>query len=256
MCIGSCLAPVLSDIFLAHHDRVLSERLNDFNGSKVFRFVDDYLVFLPHDVSHFPSVVNSLLTVFSTVLDPLKLTHEVPVDNVIQFLDIRLTLSEQHVCWKYQPRANKPLLPFNSSHSKLVKRGIVNLCFVNAIRRSCHHAMPSGLKEQSERLVAAGFPGTLLVSVAEKVLKKLRVVASPDQDVAQKKQRVAVVPYMHKTAHDLKRIANRLNARVVFSAPEKLAKLCQNDGPLPQTTGWLREEASQPICRLRRRRRL
>ncbi|CAN7986639.1 unnamed protein product [Ixodes pacificus] len=54
---------------------------------------------------------------------------------------------------------------YKDRECRFIGRGIVNLCFVNAIRRSCHHAMPSGLKEQSERLVAAGFPGTLLLSV-------------------------------------------------------------------------------------------
>ncbi|KAG0431773.1 hypothetical protein HPB47_021465 [Ixodes persulcatus] len=38
-----------------------------------------------------------------------SLTHELPIDNVIQFLDLKLTLSSHHVCWTYQPRANKPL---------------------------------------------------------------------------------------------------------------------------------------------------
>lgn len=31
---------------------------------------------------------------------------------------------------------------------------------------------------------------------------------------------------MQKTAHKLKKIANCINTKVVFSAPEKLAKLC------------------------------
>ncbi|XP_042143584.1 uncharacterized protein LOC121833932, partial [Ixodes scapularis] len=47
VCIGSCLAPILSNIFLAHQDKVLFERFNegnDFNEIKVFRFVDDFLV--------------------------------------------------------------------------------------------------------------------------------------------------------------------------------------------------------------------
>ncbi|CAN7938872.1 unnamed protein product [Ixodes hexagonus] len=36
---------------------------------------------------------------------------------------------------------------------------------------------------------------------------------------------------MHKTAHNLKRIANRVNTKVVFSAPEKLARLCKLTNP-------------------------
>lgn len=123
ICIGSCLAPILSYIFLAHHDNVLSDRLSGFNGRKLFRYVDDFLVFLDHDTSRFHSV-DCLLSTFGDALTPLHLTHELPIDNVIQFLDLKLTLSDHHVCWTYLPRANKPLLPYKSSHSKLVQRGL------------------------------------------------------------------------------------------------------------------------------------
>lgn len=148
ICIGSCLAPILSDIFLAYHDRVLSDYLSVFNLRKCFRFVDDFLVFLNYDSTHFHSMMDNLLTMFSDALHPLKLTHEVPVDGVIRFLDIKLTFFENHVCWMYQPRANKPLLPFSSSHSKLVKRGIATFCFKNALHKSCHHVTHLSVLEQ------------------------------------------------------------------------------------------------------------
>lgn len=116
----------------------------------------------------------SLLTIFGDALLPIQLTQKVPVDNVIQFLDIKLTLSKQHVCWTYKPRASKPLLPYNSSHPKLVKSGIADLCFMNTLPRSCHHVIHLSLLGQSERLLSAGFPKAVLVSVAEWVLKRKR----------------------------------------------------------------------------------
>ncbi|CAN7950138.1 unnamed protein product, partial [Ixodes hexagonus] len=231
ICIGSCLAPILSDIFLAYYDRVLLDRLSAVNVRRVFRFVDDFLVFLNYDAPHFHSVVDSLLTIFKDALHPLKLTHEVPVDGVIRFLDIKLTLSENHTCWIYQPRATKPLLPFNSSHSKLVKRGIANLCFKNALRRSCRHVTRLSILEQSERLLSAGYPKDVLVSVAEVILKRLRAKASPCPEEARRTQKFAVVPYLHKTAHNLKKIASRIGTKVVFSAPDKLAKLSHLTNP-------------------------
>ncbi|KAG0437907.1 hypothetical protein HPB47_017234 [Ixodes persulcatus] len=42
-------------------------------------------------------MVDSLLTMFSDALHPLKLTHEVPVDGAIRFLDIKLTFFENHL---------------------------------------------------------------------------------------------------------------------------------------------------------------
>lgn len=149
----------------------------------------------------------------------------------IQFLDIKLALSEQHVCWAHHPKANRPLLPYDSSHSKLVKKGIVNLCFMSTLR-SCYHAMRSSSTEQYERLLCAGFPKAVLVSVAEGVLKKLRRGVSTRSDALQKeRQKVAVVPYMPRTAHNLKKIAKLLNTKVLLSAPEKLAKMCKLTDP-------------------------
>lgn len=49
VCIGSCLAPFLSDLYLAHYDRVLRTRLEATMVDKVFRYVDDYLVFVQCD---------------------------------------------------------------------------------------------------------------------------------------------------------------------------------------------------------------
>ncbi|XP_075740700.1 uncharacterized protein LOC142786889 [Rhipicephalus microplus] len=44
--IGSCIAPLLSDLYLAKLDRALNARLNGSSVLKTFRFVDDYLVIL------------------------------------------------------------------------------------------------------------------------------------------------------------------------------------------------------------------
>lgn len=44
VCIGSSVAPVLSDIFLSGVDRAIQDCLSD--SVKIFRYVDDYLEFL------------------------------------------------------------------------------------------------------------------------------------------------------------------------------------------------------------------
>ncbi|KAH7967081.1 hypothetical protein HPB49_022286 [Dermacentor silvarum] len=42
MCIGSCLAPVLSDLLLARYDRDIERNLPTAHAKKVFRYIDDY----------------------------------------------------------------------------------------------------------------------------------------------------------------------------------------------------------------------
>lgn len=49
ICIGSCIAPILSDIFLSRSDRSINLHLDNLNIKKVFRYVDDYLVLLTND---------------------------------------------------------------------------------------------------------------------------------------------------------------------------------------------------------------
>lgn len=112
VCIGSCVAPALSDLFLGHLDRLLADRLQSTNVIKVYRFVDDFLVLLQRGASCFENDVVSTLAVFKDCLSPLQITHEIPESNALKFLDIRLTFSCNQVCWGYAPRNQKPLLPF------------------------------------------------------------------------------------------------------------------------------------------------
>ncbi|XP_075737707.1 uncharacterized protein LOC142777277 [Rhipicephalus microplus] len=227
ICIGSCLAPILSDIFLAHHDRVLSNKLDDSVVFKVCRFVDDYLVLLKGDSQNFQTISSDVLTVFRECLKPLVLTHESPTDNNLKFLDLKLLLDSRHVCWMYEPRSGKPLLPFSSAHSKLVKRGIANLCLVNALKKSCPHMVHHSFALQVERLTKAGYPAHVLVSVAEKLVTVLKRGDKPDKRNSVRKSRLVVLPYVHDVSHRLKKIARDANVFVVFSAPEKLQRLCK-----------------------------
>lgn len=65
----------------------------------------------------------------------------------------------EHI-WVRTPRTH-------SAHSKLVKRGIINMCFKNAIKKSCVRSMAASLRQQSQRLSYSGYPVHLQVSVAE-----------------------------------------------------------------------------------------
>lgn len=91
--------------------------------------------------------------------------------------------------------------------------------------------MSLSLIEQNGRLQRAGFPKAVIVSVAEGVLKKIRKDVIPRPETGQARQKIAVVPYMHRTAHSLGKIAKRVNVKAVYSAPEKLAKMCKMTDP-------------------------
>lgn len=90
---------------------------------KIFRYVDDYLVLFD------TQPVSGVVKIFTDFLDNVVIRHELPGNNVIQFLYLRLSLVDNHVCWEYNPCDNKMLLPYHSFHSKENKRAIANLCF-------------------------------------------------------------------------------------------------------------------------------
>ncbi|CAN7984562.1 unnamed protein product, partial [Ixodes hexagonus] len=229
VCVGSAVAPILSEIYLNSLDssvlRVLFKQLEGSKVARIFRFVDDYLVLFDCDEEGFGAEVSSVLTTFSESLEPLILTHELPVNSSIRFLDLRLDFLDTHACWVYEPRSNKPLLPFSSAHSKLVKRGIVNMCFQNALDKSCPHQVNKGFNQQESRLRSAGYPSYLLTAVAETLLKKRP--SNSTSEGRQVNKKVTVVPYLHGISHNLKKVGSRVGVEVVFSAPNKLAGLCR-----------------------------
>uniref|UniRef100_A0A224Z9X5 Tick transposon n=1 Tax=Rhipicephalus zambeziensis TaxID=60191 RepID=A0A224Z9X5_9ACAR len=116
VCIGSSIAPILSDLFLAHLDRRLQNQLKVSRLTKVFRYVDDFLVIFNTDEAGLEPLMFEVLNEFRKYFQPLVLTYELPVGRIIRFLDIKLKFVTDHICWAYEPRASKPLLPFDSCH--------------------------------------------------------------------------------------------------------------------------------------------
>lgn len=67
--IGSCIAPVLSDLFLSVGDRKLAALFGETNITTCFRYVDDYLVCMKENQTDPCSV--------ETVISMFKKAHEV-----------------------------------------------------------------------------------------------------------------------------------------------------------------------------------
>lgn len=132
------------------------------------------------------------------------------------------------MCWKYSPRSAKPLLNFNSGHSKVIKNGIAFSCLRSALVRSCFHQMRASFSEQVTRLTDAGFPDTIIRQTVHKLTKRVKLNADnvaahlgPEQ-----RKSSAVLPYIHKLSHNLKNVASRFGVSVVFSSPNKLNRVC------------------------------
>uniref|UniRef100_A0A131YMF4 Tick transposon n=1 Tax=Rhipicephalus appendiculatus TaxID=34631 RepID=A0A131YMF4_RHIAP len=224
VCIGSKVAPVLSNIFLGMVDTNVKSRLGD-SVMKVLRYVDDFFIFVK-DLD-FSDTVKNVLGLFHECGRGLKFTYEVPQNSQLQFLDVNLKLCEKHVCWQYYPRSNKPILNFNSAHSKVVKNGIDFSCLFAALFKTCTHLISDSFLRQIERLRCSGFSDDVLRMSVQKLIKRMKSTRTIETNpMLTNKDKCAVIPYAHKLSHGLKNVASRFNVKVLLSAPNKMKNIC------------------------------
>lgn len=89
--------------------------------------------------------------------------------------------------------------------------------------------MGASFEQQAECLSSAGYPKPVVVFVTERILREARPSAQQPaaDDTSGEPPKVGVVLYMHGISHNLKNIAQKANVKGVFSAPNKLGKLCK-----------------------------
>lgn len=226
VCIGSCLAPILSDLLLARVDRQLQEALSVQGILKTFRFVDDFLVVFEIDNRTITERAEEIFATFVAHCDAFTLTREPPSDGQLRFLDLVLIFRDEHTCWEYAPRSQKGLLPFGSAHSKIVKRGVARGVLRSALDRSCPHRVQHSFDGQVDRLRSAAYPEDLLCALAWKLLRGLSSGVT-EKCPQPERPKTAVIPYVHGVSHALKKIVGKAGVRLVFSAHKKLSRLCK-----------------------------
>lgn len=102
------MAPVLCDIFLSKCDRAIDNALTKGQVSRIFRYVDDYLVFLTkRPIENEAQIIHTIKSTFLNEGQGLNFTHETPTNLSLQFLDLHLMFKDRHTCWKYSPRTKK-----------------------------------------------------------------------------------------------------------------------------------------------------
>lgn len=232
LCIGSRVAPYLSDVFLAACGSAIQERLKDPRIEGIFRYVDDFLILCNTKVDEErDGRRDTVMRCFEQSCLGLKFTHELPVDNSIRFLDLALEFKSNHVCWRYQVRSCKGFLPFDSGHSKNVKRGVATTALISALKKTCHHQVDRSFKTRVSRLQEAGYPKPLLVAICEQLCRTIkRGLGCTNKSTKEKKKTrhaVVVAPYVHGVTHKLKKVAGRQGVQVVCSAPNKAYSMCR-----------------------------
>lgn len=85
---------------------------------------------------------------FKKCANELMFTVERAVNNRIRHLDLGISSGVASVCWEFELRAMKGLLPYYSAHSNLVKRAITTRCLGTVLNKSCHHCMEASFTAQ------------------------------------------------------------------------------------------------------------
>ncbi|CAN8021754.1 unnamed protein product [Ixodes persulcatus] len=104
------------------------------------------------------NLINDVLDCFNLNSHGWTFTHETMTKGRLQFLDLSLNFEGDHVCWKYEPRTKKGVLPFNSAQSKLVKRGTASCLMRASLAKSCHHVADESFLTQVDHLKRGGCP--------------------------------------------------------------------------------------------------
>ncbi|CAN7946294.1 unnamed protein product, partial [Ixodes pacificus] len=216
VCIGSAVAPVLTEFYL----NTLDKKITDFVGSLggegflVRRFVDDILVCAPNQLS-----ATQIHDFIVTAAPELKFTSESAKDGKLQFLDLQL-FNKRGLCWSYGRETVKKVLSRWSAHSKLVKGGVVRSLIGSALKKSCFHCVGNAFDAQIKRLLSVGYSLDFIVSSARRLLVSASVTAERVQG-----RTFAVIPYFHGFSHSLKALGAKFNVNVVFKTDFRLDKL-------------------------------
>ncbi|CAN8003234.1 unnamed protein product [Ixodes hexagonus] len=200
VCIGSAVAPALSEIYLRSLDLKVHEMVKNCNPDSVLirRYVDDILVCVL-DSAMAGSIEN---TVYREAPE-LQFSIERPGNNVLQYLDLQLRLVPG-LCWSYGKVKPKPILPFDSCHSKHIKAGLVRNMINNAVQRSCCHSIWTSIQGLLSRLSDAKYPQEFLT----KQLSYIVASGKKDQKKSEHKTFV-VIPFFHRVSHNLKSIGEK-----------------------------------------------
>lgn len=100
---------------------------------------------------------------------------------------------------------------------------------------------------QVQRLLSAGYSPFFLSGLCEALLQKVKLGETGKEP--KEKKRLAVIPYIHKPLHNVKKVAARYDVNVVFSAPCKLAKICPMVNRKKQATCAVNHSNQYTKCR-------
>lgn len=102
---GSCMVPVLAEIYLADVDFSLSWVLTDDYIFCLCRYIDGLIMLVKTDYNNdLEEIAKYILQCFDVTATKLNFTFEMPDKGALQFLGLKLVFDDsKHLCWSYSP---------------------------------------------------------------------------------------------------------------------------------------------------------
>ena len=129
---GSCLSPVLSNIFMEFFESELLPNVLDVNSCVWLRYVDDIFCILPDTTN-----LDELLQKLNGLHNNIKFKIEIENNNVLPFLDVTVIRNiNNNLSFKIyrKPTCSNSYIHAFSSHSDNIKTGSVSNIFLRAYK--------------------------------------------------------------------------------------------------------------------------
>ncbi len=145
-------------------------------------------------------------------------TEKADINEQLQFLELKISVGNG-LCYSYDQRSIKPLLPFNSHHSMKIKNSVAIGPFINAMKKSCPCKVKDSILKQERRLRSSGYPDQMIQESKRKLLH------SKNETFRGEVKCNIGVPQVHGITHRLGKAAMVNGVRVVGTYKQKLSTL-------------------------------
>ena len=127
---GSCLSPILSNIFMEYFEKELLPSIIDFDYVW-FRYVDDVFAIIPATTD-----INEFLAKLNSLSESINFKVEIETENQLPFLDTLVVRSNNKMKFKVyrKPTHSNLYIHAFSGHSDNVKLGAINSIFLRAYK--------------------------------------------------------------------------------------------------------------------------
>jgi len=230
---GSPLSPIVADIVMQDVENRALSSLN-FRPSFYFRYVDDISCAIPLES------LDHMLDVFNNIHPRLQFTFEVGRDNKLDFLDVSLILTDNHLIfdWYHKPTFSGRYLNYFSQHPVCQKRGTALGLIDRVILLSHPKFHIKNISLATKILLDNNYPVDFVFNVFHERIKTLihrnKSSITPNNNNNSDSGSFFTIPYIPNFSEKFNNVTRPLDVRISYQSLNKLNKIIKvHKDPLP-----------------------